>query len=76
MQLRPQLTLESLQIMKRRANAFKTLKVAESLASAKVNHITYMSEGSYGIAVLDSQIIMVQGAFYYTLYLRFPPSFQ
>jgi len=64
MQLQLQLILKSLQIMKERASAFKTLKVAESLASAKVNHMNFISDTSYGFAVLNNQIIMVHGAFY------------
>ena len=60
--------------MKKRANAFRGLKVADSLASAKVNTITYINDESFGFAVLDNQIVMVHGAFY-GLYLQFLPSF-
>ena len=49
--------------MKKRASAFKMLKVAETLASAKVSTFDCISDKSLGFAVLDGQVIMVDGAF-------------
>lgn len=59
--------------MKKRASAFKTLKVADSLASAKVSTFNSLDAKSFGFAVLDGEIILVHGAFY-SLYLQFPLS--
>ncbi len=60
--------------MKKWASAFKTIKVADSLASAGVSRFNYINNDSFGFAVLDEQIVMVHGAFY-GLYLPFPLSF-
>ena len=59
--------------MKKRASAFRTIEVADSLASAKVSTFNYINDNSFGFAVLDEQIVMVHGASY-GLYLPFPLS--
>lgn len=58
------------QVEKKRAAAFKELKDADSLTSAKISPLNRINDGSFGFAVLDDQIILVHGVFY-SSYLQF-----
>lgn len=49
--------------MKQRASAFASLKNAESLASAKLSLLVSLTNGSFGIAVVNDQLVMVEGVF-------------
>ena len=49
--------------MKQRASAFARLKTAETLAFAKVSVLAPITNKSFGFAILDDQLIMVEGAF-------------
>lgn len=51
------------QIIKQRAAAFAHLKTADTLASAKVNLLVPITNKSFGFAVIDDQLTMVEGAF-------------
>ncbi|KAN0127724.1 hypothetical protein V8E53_014444 [Lactarius tabidus] len=47
-------------IVKQRASAFASLNNAESLASAKINVLVSLTNGSFGIAVINDQLMMVE----------------
>jgi hypothetical protein len=64
----PQEILNLFQIVKQRASAFASLKNAESLASAKISLLVSLTNGSFGLAVVDDQLVMVEGVFSYCLY--------
>ena len=51
------------QIIKQRAAAFAHLKTADTLASAKVSLLVPITNKSFGFAVIDDQLTMVEGAF-------------
>ena len=51
------------QVMKQQASVFTSLKNAESLASAKISLLVSLTNGSFGLAVTDDQLVMVEGAF-------------
>jgi hypothetical protein len=50
--------------VKQRASAFAHLKNAETFASAKVGILSPITDKSFGFAVVDDQLIMVEGAFH------------
>ena len=56
--------------MKQRASAFSSFKNAESLASAKINLLVSLTKGSFGLAVVNDQLMMVEGVFYIVLNIR------
>ena len=49
--------------MKQRASAFALLKNADAFASAKVSVLSPITDKSFGFAVIDDQLILVEGAF-------------
>jgi hypothetical protein len=51
------------QVMSERHSAFALLKNADSLASAKISTICPITNKSFGFAVLDDSLIMVEGTF-------------
>lgn len=57
--------------MKQRASAFAPLKNAESLASAKISLLVSLTNGSFGLAVVKDQLMMVEGV---SLYCAYYPS--
>ena len=59
-----------MQIVKQRASAFSSFKNAESLASAKINLLVSLTKGSFGLAVVNDQLMMVEGVFYIVLNIR------
>lgn len=64
--------------MKQRASAFAHLKnadIAETFASAKVGILSPITDKSFGFAVIDDQLVMVEGAFdiyYHNVLSHFP----
>jgi hypothetical protein len=50
-----------MQIVKQRANVFTSLKNADSLASAKINLLVSLTNGSFGLAVINDQLVIVEG---------------
>jgi hypothetical protein len=59
--------------VKQRASAFSSLKNAESLASAKINLLVSLTNGSFGLAVINDQLMMVEGVFLYCA--SYPPTY-
>ena len=55
--------LFALQIVRQRVSAFAHLKNAETFASARVGVLSPITDGSFGFAVIDDQLVMVKGAF-------------
>jgi hypothetical protein len=49
--------------VKQQASAFSSLKNTESLASAKINLLVSLTNGSFGIAVVNDQLMVVEGVF-------------
>ena len=53
---------------------------AESLALAKISLLVSLTNGSFGLAVINDQLMMVEGAFLITLNLQpskvSPPPYQ
>ncbi|KAN0139135.1 hypothetical protein V8E53_003024 [Lactarius tabidus] len=47
-------------VVKQRTSAFASLKNAESLASAKISLLVSLTNGSFGLAVINDQVIMVE----------------
>ena len=58
-----------MQIVKRRAGAFSSLKNTESLASAKISLLVSLTNGSFGLAIVNDQLMMVEGLFSYCTYI-------
>lgn len=56
-----------LQIVKQRTSAFGHLKNVDSLASARVHHLAPIFNHSFGFAMIDNNITMIQGEFPVTL---------
>ena len=56
--------------MKQQASAFLSFKNAESLASAKISLLVSLTEGSFGLAVVNDQLMMVEGDIYTVLNIR------
>ena len=59
-----------MQIVKQRASAFSSFKNAESLASAKISLLVSLTKGSFGLAVVNDQLMIVEGVFYIVLNIR------
>ncbi|KAH9015478.1 hypothetical protein EDB84DRAFT_1679909 [Lactarius hengduanensis] len=47
-------------VLKQRSSAFASLKNSESLASAKVNLLCSLTNGCFGLAVVDDHLVMVE----------------
>jgi len=45
-------------------SAFKTLKDAESLASAKIGLLVPLTNGCFGLALVDDRLMIIEGEFY------------
>ena len=58
-----------MQTVKQQASAFALLKNAESLASAKSSLLVSLMNRSFGIAIINDQLVMVEGVFLTALYL-------
>jgi hypothetical protein len=52
---------QPLQAIKKRQSAFTGLPHAEDLSRAKVNALTTLQRGSYGIASIESELMICQG---------------
>jgi hypothetical protein len=52
-----------MQIVRQRASAFASLVNAESLSSAKISLLVSLTNSSFGLAVVNDQLMMVEGAF-------------
>ena len=50
-----------LQIVKKRRVAFADLPFKEDLSTAKVNALTMLQRGSYGIAAIENDLMICQG---------------
>ena len=50
-----------LQIVKKRWAAFADLPFKEDLSMAKVNALTILQQGSYGIAAFENDLMICQG---------------
>jgi hypothetical protein len=68
--LRKPLTVLHTQIVKQRASAFASLMNAESLASAKLSLLVSLTNGSFGLAIVNDQLMMVEGAILIALNLQ------
>jgi len=53
--------------LKRLGSAFKTLKDAESLASAKIGLLVPLTNGCFGLALVDDHLMIVEGVFHIIL---------
>jgi hypothetical protein len=49
------------QVVKRRASAFASLRNAECLGPAKISALFPLTNGCFGLAVVDSELILVKG---------------
>ena len=59
-----------MQIVKQQASAFSSFKNAESLASAKISLLVSLTKGSFGLAVVNDQLMIVESVFYIVLNIR------
>jgi hypothetical protein len=50
-----------MKIVKQQASAFSSLKNAESLASAKISLLVSLTKGSFGLAIVNDQLIVTVG---------------
>jgi hypothetical protein len=57
------LTMHCVQIVRQRASAFASLVNAESLASAKISLLVSLTNGSFGLAIVNDQLMIVEGVF-------------
>ena len=53
--------------MKQRASAFSLFKNAESLASGKISLLVSLTKGSFGLAIVNDQLMMVEGVYHIIL---------
>jgi hypothetical protein len=52
---------QPLQVIKKQQSAFTGLPHAEDLSRAKVNALTTLQQGLYGIASIESELMICQG---------------
>lgn len=57
-------SIPSMQVMMQQASTFMSLKNANSLASAKISLLVSLTNGSFGLAIVADQLMIVEGAWH------------